>query len=104
MNALSHGTFRLTAVLAIVMLALGAAGCSGDDGDDGAAGAAGTDGLSCWDLNENGVPDFPDEDTNDDGVIDVNDCVLQPSLGNAEVLHTAYFTDNTYEGTQSCLN
>ena len=74
MNALSHGTFRLTAMLAIVTLALGAAGCSGDDGDNGAAGAAGADGLSCWDLNENGVADFPDEDTNDDGVIDVNDC------------------------------
>ncbi len=107
MNALSHGTFRLTAMLAIVMLALGAAGCSGDDGDNGdngAAGAAGADGLSCWDLNENGVADFPDEDTNDDGVIDVNDCVLQPSLADAEVLHKAYFTDTPYEDTQSCLN
>jgi octaheme c-type cytochrome (tetrathionate reductase family) len=80
-------------------------GCSGDDGDDGATGAAGSNGLSCWDLNQNGVPDFPDEDTNDDGVIDVNDCQLPPpSIGDAETLHKAYFTDSAYEDTQSCLN
>ncbi len=92
-------------MLYIVALAIGLAGCSGDDGDNGATGAAGSDGLSCWDLNQNGVPDFPDEDTNDDGVIDVNDCQLPPpSIGDAGTLHKAYFTDTTYEDTQSCLN
>jgi OmcA/MtrC family decaheme c-type cytochrome len=65
----------LAAVLCTAALTL--AGCSGDDGDngrDGAAGADGDPGLACWDLNQNGVPDFPDEDTNNDGVIDVLDC------------------------------
>ncbi|MEJ2523805.1 MAG: hypothetical protein P8080_13205 [Gammaproteobacteria bacterium] len=49
-------------------------GCDGDDGRDGLPGGAGDPGLACWDLNENGVKDFPDEDTNGDGVIDVLDC------------------------------
>jgi len=60
-----------------------ASGCEGDDGADGTAGAAGAagppgaDGISCWDLNQNGIGDLPDEDTNGDGVVDVLDC--QPS-------------------------
>ncbi|MGD9340852.1 MAG: OmcA/MtrC family decaheme c-type cytochrome [Chromatiales bacterium] len=70
------GAFRrlfITFVLALFGLAL--AGCDdGDDGRDGADGMDGATGLSCWDLNENGIKDFPDEDTNGDGVIDVNDC------------------------------
>ena len=62
-------------VLALSLFGLTLAGCDdGDDGRDGADGADGDPGLSCWDLNENGIPDFPDEDTNGDGVIDVNDC------------------------------
>jgi hypothetical protein len=32
------------------------------------------DGFHCWDLNQNGVPDFPAEDRNNDSVIDVLDC------------------------------
>lgn len=32
------------------------------------------DGLSCWDLNGNGVGDLDSEDTNADGVVDVQDC------------------------------
>ena len=63
----------LTFVLALFGFAL--AGCDdGDDGRDGTDGMDGATGLSCWDLNENGIKDFPDEDTNGDGVIDVNDC------------------------------
>ena len=54
------------------LFGFGLAGC--DDGDDGRDGTDGSAGLACWDLNENGIPDFPDEDTNGDGVIDVNDC------------------------------
>ncbi len=38
------------------------------DGEDG------TDGINCWDLNENGEADFPDEDVNNDQFIDVLDC------------------------------
>jgi OmcA/MtrC family decaheme c-type cytochrome len=66
--------------LSVIVLGLGIAGCEGDDGDDGATGAAGppgedgSSGLSCWDLNENGVPDLPDEDLNGDGVVNVLDC------------------------------
>jgi octaheme c-type cytochrome (tetrathionate reductase family) len=116
MDATRHGNLRLAAILSICMLALGVAGCGGSDGDRGPAGADGSDGvdgvdgsdgatgLSCWDLNENGVPDFPDEDTNGDGVIDVNDCRLAlPPLGDADALHKAYFADNQYEGTGTCL-
>ena len=54
--------------------AAGTAGADGTDGADGAAGADGADGQSCWDLNGNGLGDLPDEDINDDGVVDVDDC------------------------------
>ena len=78
--------------LGLAAALLGLAGCEGDDGKDG---PPGPEGLSCWDLNENGVKDFPDEDTNGDGVIDVNDCrggggvsipIDQADSINAEVL------------------
>ncbi|NGX17399.1 tetrathionate reductase family octaheme c-type cytochrome [Wenzhouxiangella sp. XN24] len=88
-----------------VALLLSLGGCSGDDGDDGEdglAGAPGTDGISCWDLNENGVADA-DEDVNNDGVVDVLDCQQPPSIGDAESLHAAFFADRPYEGTESCL-
>ncbi len=80
MNALRHGKVRLTTVLSVVVLGLGLAGCGGDDGNDGPQGPAGTDGtdgtdgFNCWDLNENGIPDFPEEDLNGDGEINVLDC------------------------------
>ncbi|MDH4029707.1 MAG: tetrathionate reductase family octaheme c-type cytochrome [Chromatiales bacterium] len=114
MDALKLGKFRLAALLAVSMLAIGIAGCEGDDGDNGAAGPAGADGaegpagLACWDLNENGIADLPDEDLNGDGVVDVLDCNalanLPPGGGGAvEQFHKAYFTENTYEGTDDCL-
>ena len=71
---------RFLATTVACLIAFGLAACGGSDGDRGPAGADGSDGadgsagLNCWDLNENGIPDFPDEDTNGDGVIDVNDC------------------------------
>jgi len=34
----------------------------------------GEDGTNCWDSNENGVADLPDEDVNNDGQVDVLDC------------------------------
>ena len=98
------------AAFATVMLAL--AGCEGDDGKDGVAGAPGSPGsdgsdgapgLSCWDLNQNGVPDFPDEDTNGDGVIDVLDCRSTGGSFTPAALHKGYFTDNEYRGTGQCL-
>ena len=41
---------------------------AGPQGPDGAAG------ISCWDLNENGVKDISTEDTNRNGTVDVADC------------------------------
>jgi octaheme c-type cytochrome (tetrathionate reductase family) len=94
------GTFAVA-----LLLALG--GCSGDDGKDGTAGTAGSpgsDGISCWDLNENGIAD-PEEDTNGDGVVDVLDCQLPPpSISDPATLHRVYFADRAYEGTESCLD
>ncbi len=45
----------------------------GPPGQDGSDGIDGTDGLSCWDLNGDGVQD-PVEDVNGDGLIDILDC------------------------------
>ena len=42
-------------------------------GPPGLEGIAGEDGLSCWDLNGDGVAD-PNEDINTDGVFDALDC------------------------------
>ncbi len=48
---------------------------TGPQGIPGASviGPAGEDGINCWDLNENGLPD-DEEDINGDGVVDVLDC------------------------------
>ncbi len=71
----------LTACSAVFALA----GCEGDDGDDGDPGPQGATGLACWDLNENGVPDLPDEDLNGDGVVDVLDCNALANQPDADV-------------------
>ena len=42
----------------------------------GIPGSQGMAGRNCWDRNGNGLPDLPDEDTNNDGVVDVLDCLL----------------------------
>lgn len=52
------------------------------DGSDGSRGAIGPEGpqgpagISCWDLNENNAKDLTTEDTNQDGSVDVNDCIM----------------------------
>ena len=114
-----HGLIRHALLLLVLSLGLGLAGCEGDDGAPGQTGAAGADGAdgaagadgadgaagqACWDLNNNGIGD-PDEDFNGDGVVDVYDCNAYAS-GAYEIdqLHTGYFTEHPYEGTQSCLN
>ena len=102
-----HGLLSRAFLLVVLGLGLGLAGCEGDDGApgaNGAAGADGADGQACWDLNNNGIGD-PDEDVNNDGVVDVKDCNAFAS-GAYEIaqLHVGYFTQNTYEGTQSCLD
>jgi hypothetical protein len=69
-----------------------ASGCSGDDGAAGAAGPAGppgSSGVSCWDLNENGIAD-PEEDINADGVVDVFDCQPPPSAEITPGVNTAF--------------
>lgn len=48
-------------------------GSPGPQGDPGMDGVQGPAGLSCWDLNGNGVQD-PLEDTNSDGVYNAIDC------------------------------
>jgi OmcA/MtrC family decaheme c-type cytochrome len=79
MEDLNFRALRHTVLVALFGIMLGTAGCGGSDGDDGApgptgeSGADGSDGFSCWDLNENGVPD-PEEDLNGDGVVNVLDC------------------------------
>ena len=94
-----------------VMAAFGLAGCDGSDGAAGANGAAGApgadgaDGFSCWDLNQNGAGDLPDEDINSDGVVDTLDCNAYASGAyEIEQLHKGYFTEHPYEGAQSCMN
>ncbi len=106
-----HGFATHAFLLLIFALGLGLAGCEGDDGapgasgSDGADGADGSDGQACWDLNNNGVGDLPDEDVNGDGVVDVYDCNAYASGAYAiDQLHAGYFTEHAYEGTQSCLN
>jgi octaheme c-type cytochrome (tetrathionate reductase family) len=109
MNMLHVGSREgCIAIAAALVIGLGLAGCSADDGKDGANGTAGTDGtdgapgINCWDLNQNGIADLPDEDTNGDGTIDVQDCRVSGSY-TPEALHKGYFTDNTYTGTGQCL-
>ena len=104
MQAIRSKHLSIATLLSIVALAIGMAGCSdGKDGKDGDAGLDGEDGLNCWDLNGNGIPDFPDEDTNNDGVIDVNDCRGSGGDFTPAALHKGYFTDNQYTGTGQCL-
>ena len=65
----------------------------GDKGDQGDQGDPGADGISCWDLNGNGVGDITvdanNEDLNLDGVVDALDCQGAPGQngqdGNANV-------------------
>ena len=111
MNGSRSRNFRLFPLLSVVLLAFTLVGCddgkNGADGANGAAGVAGVDGadgVSCWDLNANNVAD-PEEDLNDDGVVDTFDCnPLSGGAYEAEQLHKGYFTDHDYEGTKSCLN
>ena len=94
MDGFTTSRFRLVAIVAIAILSLGMAGCGGSDGDRGASGTDGTDGgdgLACWDLNGNGVPDFPDEDTNGDGVIDVFDCRTPPITSGIDISNDLSF-------------
>lgn len=53
----------------------GPQGIQGLDGPMGLSGASGEDGIHCWDLNENGIADLPEEDKNSDETVDVLDCV-----------------------------
>ena len=110
MRASRSSTHWLVSLCTVVVLAFSITGCEGDDGRDGADGVAGapgadgTDGVNCWDLNANGVAD-PAEDLNGDGVVDVEDCnALASGAYQTAQLHVGYFTENTYQGTQSCLN
>jgi octaheme c-type cytochrome (tetrathionate reductase family) len=111
MDVRRTGCRGLVSLVSAVFLAAFMAGCADDgkDGIDGTAGAPGapgadgTDGISCWDLNENGVADLPDEDTNGDGVVNVEDCRTAGGAYDPAGLHAGFFKQNPYEGTQDCL-
>jgi hypothetical protein len=57
----------------------GAAGAKGAPGEAGAAGPKGDPGLSCWDLNANGLKDGS-EDINRDTEFDALDCAGAPGV------------------------
>lgn len=71
---MTHIRVRMFLVGLLLVSASVIAGCDGDDGKNGEPGAPGSPGQACWDLNNNGIGDLPEEDTNGDGVVDVNDC------------------------------
>ncbi len=52
---------------------VGPAGVNGANGLPGSDGLFGSSGISCWDTNGNGIAD-PSEDSNSDGLFDINDC------------------------------
>lgn len=52
----------------------GPQGLQGEVGPQGPKGDKGNNGLNCWDLNSNDVPDLVTEDLNGDGQVDVLDC------------------------------
>src|SRR5262245_8384652 len=56
----------------------GQSGQNGRDGQNGQDGQNGSDGVSCWDLDGDGVADLPGEDIDADGVVDVVDCRPEP--------------------------
>jgi octaheme c-type cytochrome (tetrathionate reductase family) len=109
-----HGYSPPVVILLAFLAGFGLSGCEGDDGDtgpagltgaDGSDGADGGDGINCWDLNQNGLGDLPDEDTNGDGVVDTFDCNAYASGAyESEQPHKSYFTEHAYEGTESCMN
>ncbi|WP_293297665.1 hypothetical protein [Allomuricauda sp.] len=72
--------------MAMVSMTVILVSCSGEDGEQGQQGfpgvdgSNGTDGISCWDINGNGIGDA-EEDINDDGNFDALDC--QGSEGQA---------------------
>ncbi|MCA0958554.1 collagen-like protein [Muricauda ruestringensis] len=88
--------------MAMLSMAMIMTSCSGEDGETGPQGdpgadstvpgpqgPAGDDGISCWDLNGNGIGDA-DEDINQDGNFDAQDCQgesgEQGEDGNANVI------------------
>ncbi len=111
MKLLRHGYSPPVLLTLAIMASFGLSGCDGDDGAAGAAGVAGlvggdgSAGVNCWDLNQNGVGDLPDEDINNDGVVDVLDCsAISSDAYEPEQLHKGYFEEHPYEGTESCMD
>jgi hypothetical protein len=76
----------------------GAAGEDGQSGAEGTPGADGEDGLPCWDLDEDGEAD-PEEDTNGDGSVDVEDC--RPADGDDEDEARPYLGDLTLDSDEA---
>lgn len=64
---------RIKKISLITLLCLSLQGCP-LEGDSGKKGADGVAGINCWDLNEDHSKTFPEEDSNQDGNINVLDC------------------------------
>lgn len=82
-------TTKLLLNTTLVGLTMMFTGCDNDGstGAIGETGVTGQAGISCWDLNEDGVKTMPDEDTNKDGYINVMDCRAIPSSPAATTTH-----------------
>lgn len=90
--ALERDSFRRVVATAALLLVAGCTttffpadnsnlpqGPEGPRGERGPAGVDGQNGLACWDLDGNRVPDVA-EDINGDGIWDARDCQGQPEM------------------------
>ncbi len=59
----------------LIVLTLCLISCSGEDGEPGIQGFAGENGINCWDLNGDGEANLELEDINQDGKVNVLDCM-----------------------------
>nr|WP_299338908.1 hypothetical protein [Allomuricauda sp.] len=66
--------FKLPHLVLMVLTAC-VISCSGEDGEQGLQGITGENGINCWDLDGDGEGDLGSEDINNDGKVNVLDCM-----------------------------